>query len=298
MGYGGRLFGRQAYVGLNSKTYGSVTLGRQYDPIATFVSAIGPGYFTTGVTARPGDFDNADGQSRTNNALLYKSPSLSGLQFGAMYGFGGQPGSTNNQSLWSVGGQYSNGPLSLAAGFTQANNESASNKGAWSSAYDGVMASPVTEGFASSKTQRIAALAGLYRLDKVTLGASYGLTQYIPGAFSTFSTKQTFNGFSVNAAYQATPVWRLAVGYGYARGNAVQGADAPQYHTFGAASFYALSARTTLYTVVGHQKSVGKTLDHFGNVVDATAVIGDMTTYRPSATQSQTGVRVGMRHTF
>src|ERR1700743_2659772 len=36
-GQGGTAFGRQAYVGLGSKSYGTVTLGRQYDSVNDYV---------------------------------------------------------------------------------------------------------------------------------------------------------------------------------------------------------------------------------------------------------------------
>lgn len=297
-GYGGRMFGREAYMGLDSAEYGSVTLGRQYDPIVTYVASIGPGSFTTGVTAHPGDLDNIDNQSRVDNAIVYKSPSLSGFRFGGMYGFGNQAGSMKSRSLWSVGGQYANGPVALGLAYLQANNQYSPNNGGWSSAYDGTFPSSVTEGFATSKNVQIIGAAGIYKIGRTTLGLSYGNTQYTPGSFSVFSSKQTFNAVTLNAGYQATPALRVAVGYGYARGHAIQGTSPSQYHTFGGAAFYALSKRTSLYTIAGYQKVSGKTLDRFGNIVDATATIGDTTNYAPSAGPTQAAVRVGMRHTF
>lgn len=59
--HGERMFGRQAYLGIASTTFGTVTLGRQYHPVVVYVASIGPGRFTTGVTAHPGDFDNIQG---------------------------------------------------------------------------------------------------------------------------------------------------------------------------------------------------------------------------------------------
>src|SRR5260370_28034617 len=38
LGQGGAMFGRQAYVGLRSASLGTVTLGRQYDPVVDLVA--------------------------------------------------------------------------------------------------------------------------------------------------------------------------------------------------------------------------------------------------------------------
>src|ERR1700758_3627971 len=37
LGQGGLMFGRQAYVGLSSSQFGTVTLGRQYDSVVDYV---------------------------------------------------------------------------------------------------------------------------------------------------------------------------------------------------------------------------------------------------------------------
>lgn len=298
IGNGKRMFGRQAFMGLTSEAVGTVTVGRQYDPIVTYVASIGPGFFTTGVTAHPGDLDNLHGQSRTNNAIVYKSPPISGFRFGTLYGFGDQPGSMKSQSTWSFGGQYADGPLAIGVAYLEANNTYGANRSAWAGAYDGTFSSSATEGFASSKRIRIIAAASTYSAGLLTLGVSYGNTQYTPGSFSLFSSKQTFNAFGLNAAYQATQVLRISVGYGYARGSAIRAASTPQYHTFGAAVFYSLSKRTALYAVAGYQKAAGKALDRFGNAVNATATVGDIANMRSSADRTQTAVRLGVRHLF
>lgn len=295
---GRRLFGRQAFMGLASEAFGTVTLGRQYDPIVTYVAPIGPGAFTSGVTVHPGDLDNLHGQSRENNAIAYKSPSISGFRFGALYGFGDQPGSMKHRSTWSLGGQYADGPLAIGVAYLEANNVDGANHGAWSGAYDGTFSSSVTEGFASSKNIRIIAAASTYKTGLATLGVSYGNTQYSPGSFSVFSSRQTFNAFGLNVAYQETPALRVGLGYGYARGNAIRGASASQYHTFSAAVFYSLSKRIALYAVAGYQAVSGTVLDPFGNLVNATATVGDIANGRSSADRTQTAMRVGMRHIF
>ncbi|RKF36119.1 hypothetical protein BCY88_36595 [Paraburkholderia fungorum] len=57
----GRIFGRQAYIGLSSQQYGTLTLGRQYDPTIDIFSAItAAGNWAGDVGATPFDNDNTD----------------------------------------------------------------------------------------------------------------------------------------------------------------------------------------------------------------------------------------------
>lgn len=65
---GGREFGRQAFVGLSSNTYGTVTLGRQYDEAVTlciFESACQFAAYGSHI----GDSDNVFDSFRINNAV-------------------------------------------------------------------------------------------------------------------------------------------------------------------------------------------------------------------------------------
>lgn len=296
---GDRLFGRQAYMGLASTRYGTVTLGRQYDPIVMYVASIGPGSFTTGVTAHPGDLDNEDNQSRVNNTILYRTPTWNGMQFGAMYGFGNQAGSVRSRNIWSVGGNYAYGPFTVGLAYLNAtNNSNPGNSTAWDSSYDGSFGSSVTEGFASTRDLQIIAAAATYKIGNARFGVNYGNTQYTPDGHSLFTQKETFNAAGVNAEYNFTPFLRVAVGYNYARGSSINGASAPAYNTVGAGAFYSLSKATQFYLISGYTHATGKTLDAFGNQVDATATIGDFTSGSPSATPTQTVLRVGMRHSF
>ncbi len=122
LGQGSREFGRQAFVGLTSQTYGTVTLGRQYDPVVDMVQGItGDNYFGSSF-ATPGDVDNYDNSSRTSNAIKYVSPTYAGFQAEAFYAFGGVAGSTGSGQTWSLAAAYNNGPIALAAGYFRADN--------------------------------------------------------------------------------------------------------------------------------------------------------------------------------
>jgi predicted porin len=180
----------------------------------------------------------------------------------------------------------------------QANNTYGANSGAWTGSYDGTFSSSINEGFASARNQQIIAAASTYQIGVVTLGLSYSNTQYTAGSFSLFKGKETFNSAGLTVSYQATPTVRVAAGYDYTRGSSIDGASAPKYNQFNLASFYSFSKRTSLYALVGYQKASGKTLDAYGNTVNATASVGDVGNGISSATNTQTLVRVGIRQTF
>jgi predicted porin len=59
------------------------------------------------------DFDRTGLTSRITNAVRYDSPDINGFNFGGVYGMGEQSGSTSKNSTWSVGADYSTGPLTL-----------------------------------------------------------------------------------------------------------------------------------------------------------------------------------------
>ncbi len=298
LGQGGREFGRQAWMGLSSTKLGKLTLGRQYDPIVDFVGTISAGTFLTGMGAHPGDLDNIDNQARENNSSSTRARYFQGFQFGALYGFGGQAGSIKNQNTWSLGGQYTRGPFAIGAAYMQATNAYGANGGAWTGSYDGTFASSINEGFASARNQQIIAAASTYQIGLVTLGLSYSNTQYTAGSFSLFSGKETFNSAGATVSWQATSALRVAAGYDYTQGSSIKGESAPKYNQFNLASYYFLSKRTALYGLVGYQKASGKTLDAFGNTVNATASVGDVGNGISSANNVQTLVRVGIRQTF
>ncbi len=124
---GGLEFGRQAYVGLSSKTYGAITLGRQYDATPEF---IGPMIFADQIggvsSALPGDLNNANNTQRINNAIKYTSPSFNGLVLGGLYSLGGISGEAARDQIYSFGAGYTNGPVTLGAAFLKANQPNTS----------------------------------------------------------------------------------------------------------------------------------------------------------------------------
>jgi predicted porin len=111
---GDAMWSRNAYVGLSSKDYGTLTLGRNTTPlfVATLAfNAFGDSfgyspsirhYFTSGTVT---------GDSGWSDSVLYNSPSLGGFKFGLAAATKESAGGTSNGGNWSVDLGYSGGPL-------------------------------------------------------------------------------------------------------------------------------------------------------------------------------------------
>ncbi|HEY8608655.1 MAG TPA: porin [Noviherbaspirillum sp.] len=109
LGQGGRLFGRQAFVGL-SGGFGAVKLGRQYNPIRVALESVDP--FALGLAGNAVNVFNVYGE-RADNTLNYTTPTFGGFSGQVAYSFGEIAGETSNgrQLGFSVG--YAAGPFSV-----------------------------------------------------------------------------------------------------------------------------------------------------------------------------------------
>ena len=127
MGQGGLLFGRQAYVGLQTRS-GTITLGRQYTPQYLAVATVDP--FGSGTA---GDTKNlmastGNSASRMDNAVKYVSPMFGGVTVELVYGAGEVSGdSTAGRQL---GGSliYNRGALTLRLATHHRDNDTAGLK--------------------------------------------------------------------------------------------------------------------------------------------------------------------------
>lgn len=68
---------------------------------------------------------------------------------------------------------------------------------------------------------------------------------------------------------------RSAAWRGASRSRARSAWASATYHQGNQAAFYDLPKRTELYALVGYQRASGTTLDAYGNVIAATASVGD-----------------------
>lgn len=110
LGQGGLLFGRQAFVGLESSV-GTVTLGRQYPPLFYTLAIYGLG---GGLAWGNASNYYVDGSVlRLNNSINYVSPSFGGVVARGAYALGEVAGSTSTGSAASASLQYDAGAISL-----------------------------------------------------------------------------------------------------------------------------------------------------------------------------------------
>ncbi|MFP3613148.1 porin [Paraburkholderia sp. SIMBA_050] len=304
----GLMFGRQAYVGLDSK-YGSVLLGRQYDSVVDYV---GPyeagtqwgGYFS----AHPGDLDNLNNAYRTNNALKYVSKSYDGLSFGGVYSLGGVAGAPSRNRVWSVGTRYATGPLSLGFGYLNVRNPNVGffgdNGTSAPATSSGIyISSPVYSGYASATTYQVAAMGAAYALGPATFGATYSNVQFRGlGSVAESGPDQQgyrgsaiFNNVELNFKYQVTPALLLGIAFDFTNGSHVRSANSSnagaKYYQASIGADYFVSKRTDAYLIAVTQQASGT--DSTGKT--AVAAINLVS---PSTTNRQSILRVGIRHKF
>ena len=299
---GGREFGRQAFVGLTSDKLGTVTLGRQYDPLVDMVQGITGDNYWASIVGTPGDVDNYDNSSRVNNGVKYVSANYAGLQFEGLYGFSNGAGTTGQGQTWSGAVAYNNGPLGLAAGYYYTSNPSAGRSATtWNSpSSDSIFDSPINSGYASAHSIGIARAAAQYAIGPVTFGGSYSNAKYRPDGFSAFTSTETYNIGSLFANYQLTPALLIGTGYTYEKAS---GDTAAKYHQVGIGADYTLSKRTDFYALGAYQHASGTQATFTTNAAGQTvrvdqAAQASIGSFGFAGTSTQEMVIVGIRHKF
>ncbi|MGR3910552.1 porin [Burkholderia sp. SR8] len=301
---GGAQFGRQAWLGLSSNAYGTLTLGRQYDSLVTFVETrINSSNYGGGTTAHPGDLDNLNNSKRVNNSIKYMSPSLGGFTFGGVYGFGGQAGDFSRNRIWSTGIGYDYGNFSAGVAYMNVRNPNQSFFTATPTNVSGtnlnnMTASPVYSGYASARTYQAIAAAGRYTIGPATVGFVYSNVQFKNlGDTSSGSNPlrltgtARFNTGEFNLTYFWTSALASELVYSYTHGSGVGTIGSSSYNTVSLSLDYYLSKRTDVYVISSMQLASGT--DSTGHATRAT-----LNALTASATNRQTFVQLGMRHKF
>ncbi|WMD18104.1 porin [Achromobacter seleniivolatilans] len=256
---GGRLFGRQATVGLASDSWGQLDFGRQTNIASKYFGSIDP--FGAGFgQANIGVALSAANTNRYDNMVMYQTPSFSGFQFGIGYSFNvndntaGQTGfkTADNTRAITTGLRYVNGPVNVALTYDQLN---ASNKLSYA---------------ATEATPRQYAIGGSYDFEVVKLALAYARTT--DGWFAGQSVDTNIGGvnFGSNAFADGFKANSYMVGLSAPIGGAsslfgswqmvdpsndkLTGGDKTT-NVFSLGYTYDLSKRTNLYTYGSYAKN-------------------------------------------
>jgi predicted porin len=290
------IFGRQAYVGLQSNQYGTVTLGKQYDSTVDYLAPLSEAGQGLGnnLAAHPFDNDNLDNSFSISNSVKFASIDYAGFKFGGLYGFSNKAGAFSDNRAYSAGASYSNGPLSIAASYLQINNP-----GQGDNVNGAVSGANNTSTFVAAR-QRTFGGGVNYAFGPATVGFVYTHTK-LDGldAINTNGGDTALSGnslrldnYEVNTRYALTPAMSLEGAYTFTNGsfNTAAGDAKPKYHQFSLLADYDLSKRTDVYAEGVFQHASGGDGTALGN-----AAINGLS---PSSTNKQVAVTVGMRHRF
>jgi len=293
------MFGRQAYVGLQSSQFGQLTLGRQYDSVVDYLGPISLANSGEGnnLAAHPFDNDNLRDTFSINNAVKYTSPTYAGLTLGGLYGFSNAAGGFSNNRAYSFGASYANGPLNLAAAYMQLNN---AGGGPLATNLNGAVSNSDGDVNFTSARQTVFGFGGNYAFGPATVGLLWTHTQFDNAttagqAFmlgSLGNMNLHMDNFEVNGHYALTSALSLNGAYTYTMAgyNNSTGAGSPHWHQVTLQSDYSLSKRTDVYLEGVYQRVSAPQ----GSVLSGAAIEG-MT---PSSSNQQVVATVGIRHRF
>ncbi|WP_354683269.1 porin [Cupriavidus necator] len=283
---GGRLFGRQAFVGLQSASYGKITFGRQYtsmlDALANFSPAAMSSLYEP-VIAQIGPV------YREDNTLKY-SGTFGPVSVGAHWSFG-TGGSSGTVDLGRLGGSGEvPGQFRRDTGYGARASYTAGPFGA-TVTYDQVNPSIIgIGGFAGTGTFKKAAAAASYAVGPAILMTGYRWSMSTaPG-----QTLTRDNLYWAGVYYEMTPALSLTLDYYY---QTFRSSTLPALRPAGnprqlmLIADYRLSKRTDLYLTTAYARHAGLCLD--------TASIAFNNGYQPGAGKdSMFGAALGIRHNF
>jgi len=279
----GRLFGRQATIGVSNASFGSLDLGRRTNLASDYFGDIDP-FGTDFSTASMGSAFSAANTVRYDNMIMYQTPNFGGFQAGVGYAFSfdtvNGPNNfeddENNRAI-TAGLKYGNGPLTVAL------------------TYDHQFLYP------SQPQPKQLILGGAYDFEVVKLALAYGRTEdgviwgqdYALGAGTTFdyglapndppsrgdgytADRFSWDGLKINSYMVglSAPIGGASKAYvSWQRADPNKGLETMDVYSLGAT--YDLSKRTNLYA--------------FGSYADAYSFIEGNKMYT---------VGMGIRHRF
>ncbi|WP_242540421.1 porin [Trinickia mobilis] len=287
-GQGGRMFGRQAFVGLSSNTLGTVTVGRQYDAFWDYIAPISAGVATNGLAAHPGDADNLYGSWRYNNSIKYVSPTIAGFNAQALYALSNAAGAFGLNRAYSAGVNYAQGGFKFAVAYVQLDSPGTVNPtGAVTDDYQGAP-------FFLFRTSPLNSAAGVVRQHNFGAGGRYDFGNGVRWNFMVDNihysyrdgTGLSLTNYDTSVTYDLTPALMLGAGYVYTQGSYGGLSANPHWHTMQVSLNYRLSKRTDVYIYNDLQ------------MVSGPQAVADIYMNAPSKTRNQNLLVVGIRHVF
>lgn len=283
---GGRLFGRQAYVGLESSSVGRITLGRQYtsmfDAMANFspsgyATQYEPVAFLLGTNFRSDNTVKYTGVFGpiTGEAHYSFGNGTPTLWFPAGTGAGEVAGQSRRDTGYGASLSYAAGPLGAAIAYDQANP------------------TLTATGDTGSFKKASAAVSYAFGPAKIMAGYRWGLNN------GTNRKLMQDNLYWIGANYQVTPALGLTLSYYYddlMKLVVPPNQAGPQINPknpwqISFIADYSLSKRTDVYLTTAYTKHAGLNFD--------TSAIGFANAYfLGQGKENQFGAAVGIRHKF
>ncbi|ODV41417.1 hypothetical protein AWV79_37150 [Cupriavidus sp. UYMMa02A] len=270
-GQSGRLFGRNAYIGTESR-YGALLLGRQQTSLREFANIYDPAALADryGILSIAPEFG-----ARADNAVKYIGQ-FGGLTASAFYSFQANgnevPGANVFGRDFGAYVSYASGPLSVGIAYDDAHGGTPANQ------------APVIRRYS---------VAGTYTTGPVKVFAGYRLAKALDGAKlpGAQSTNNGSNLYWLALGYKLTPAFSVN-GAAYYQDFRQTGSDP---WLFAIIADYTLSKRTDLYASVSY--ALNKDNSQLGvngfNTVSTTSAV-----YNVEPGANQFGAVVGIRHRF
>jgi predicted porin len=284
----GTTFNRDSWVGVESKDFGKLTLGRQNaigrDPIASAI--YGDPYGPAAPSTDEGGYTNNNNfkqlifyagsatGTRINNGVVWKKVFEGGLAAGLQYQFGGVPGDFSKGSTETASLAYAGGPFNVAGFVTNANVNGLTNR-----AYS------IGGNFTT----------GIFRFN----AGVFHYTADLPAALSALGQSRSDNAWTISTKITPDASWDYELGYQDMKAsNAAVNGGGNVLNAFANASSataVATGSRSTLYA---------STFYHFDKITEI-YLAGDYLKlkdgYKVGVTNgasSQTELAVGLRTRF
>ncbi|CAJ0895775.1 porin [Ralstonia flatus] len=284
----GRLFGRQAFVGVQQAGIGQLTLGRQYTSMFEALANFSPTAYATqyeplvlqsGANFREDNTVKYTGQFGPVTALAHWSFGT-GLALPAtaavatpIGGNGEVAGQFRRDTAYGAAATYGAGPFGVALGYDQWNPTIGTGSGAFKKAT-----------IAASYSDGPAKIMGGYR---------WGQNK---NAADVLIQRDDF--YWIGANYQATPAIGLTLEYNYDNvKNQFGDTHVANPWQIAFMATYAFSKRTDVYVTTAYAKNAGLMLESVGTGF-ATSFSLDNSYALPNGQNSMLGVAVGLRHKF